>query len=580
MTRARWLGIIGLAAASALTACSSSDDRALVILDVMVAADVPAFETLRFTSPSSPSIAPRELDGASHRVSFKLGYYVPRPPASVVIVGRAVAAGGCVVAEGTATVMGVQAGKQVNGGTLTIAKLAVPVCAGDGGAADAGGADGGGDDVHADAGDEVRADTAADAADARMDVGAGGPADASGDGRADAPADVPIDAPADVVADARADLPPKLDNGQPCTAATAGNCTSGKCVDGVCCESDCAGTCRRCNASGVCAAVNSGTDPETCEGDFVCSGGSCGCPSPKTACGNTCRDLATDPANCRTCGTVCAGPPANGSGVCLGAAGCGVQCQSGHLACGGLCCDTPPANAFATCPTANQCGVQCNATYHACNGAPSPCYSDTDVTHCGPGCLDCRQPNASVACGGSQCANSCVGMTLACAPGGGKVACGSWNFDSQTTEGWTLSVTDASDGSFGTSTTRSLSAPSSLAIGINSDGLTGGHYAVRIKVRLCASGQALALSSHNVTVPFLLVRTQGSPIASGDGRGYFGYYNGTTLTFAGGDFDFTDNGQWTSATTALQDGVTDIELVFGIQQPWRGTLYVDSVAFN
>ncbi|PVH72478.1 hypothetical protein DL98DRAFT_539162 [Cadophora sp. DSE1049] len=78
------------------------------------------------------------------------------------------------------------------------------------------------------------------------------------------------------------------------------------------------------------------------------------CPAPFTKCGNTCKNLATDRDNCRTCGTQC--PPFNTceQGVCQPPAlQCGTQTK-----CGATCKDTQTDN-----NNCGFCGQSCTEGY-------------------------------------------------------------------------------------------------------------------------------------------------------------------------------------------------------------------------
>jgi hypothetical protein len=227
----------------------------------------------------------------------------------------------------------------------------------------------------------------------------------------------------------------------------------------------------------------------------------------------------------------------------------------------------------------------CSANFHACPGTSAPCYSNTDAAHCGPSCLDCtlNQFNASTACGGTQCANTCAGLNLGCSLTNGLVACGTWGFESNTTEGWfndspTAANGGASDGTFTTSSAHPFGSNYSLAIGFNGDGTN--KLSVRARVHLCPNMQALNLSGRTLTAEIYLSRTTGTGLSVGREDAYFSFYNGSTMTFAGDDYDILDNGQFITATASLQNGITDIELVFGIFQPWSGTIYVDNIQIN
>ena len=259
----------------------------------------------------------------------------------------------------------------------------------------------------------------------------------------------------------------------PAQAGKTGHCDTStnkcdySCADGY---KLCGGT--NCIPTDHCCTNNDCTSPLACN-----SAGTCACPAPN-ACGG-CGTLAGSPsAACNSCGTyVCSTDKASVS--CVGVAGKAVSCSNnapqtctttGTLStgaacsggtptcsggtctcgtgktqmCGGaMCCAPAPANSNSSisCASGTSCLLQCNSTFHSCTGTSQPCYSDTDVAHCGPNCVNCAQPNATASCGGTQCTNTCNGYTFSqCASSGGKPVCGSWNFDSGSAdnEGWSL----------------------------------------------------------------------------------------------------------------------------------------------
>jgi hypothetical protein len=64
---------------------------------------------------------------------------------------------------------------------------------------------------------------------------------------------------------------PLIADGGGCTLSAT--CASGFCIDNVCCEDACDGLCARCGATGRCALIPSGGDPDReCAGDDVCDG--------------------------------------------------------------------------------------------------------------------------------------------------------------------------------------------------------------------------------------------------------------------------------------------------------------------
>jgi hypothetical protein len=306
-------------------------------------------------------------------------------------------------------------------------------------------------------------------------------------------------------------------------------------------------------------------------------------------CPDACTNLATDVNNCTACGSICPPPPSNGHAICQGSAGCGVQCDTGHLKCANTCCDTPPANAnaFATCSASGACGLQCNSGNHACNGMSSPCYDDTDVTHCGPNCTDCRQPNATPVCSGTQCANICTGLTLSCPGVGGHVVCGTWDFESGTVEGWTNSSStwssDGSDDMFGVSTKRAFIGTHSLAI--THDNPNGGFAVSAIKIHLCPSGVAVDLSSKSLWFNFYLEPSVGGDLDASDSEFEYQLSNGAN----GVGLRYLNNGgalpagQWLTFSASLAPAaaagttfITDIEIVLDTSnKPWVGTAYFD-----
>jgi hypothetical protein len=324
-------------------------------------------------------------------------------------------------------------------------------------------------------------------------------------------------------------------------------------------------------------------------GSVGCDGGSCTCSPPNTICPDACTNLATDANNCTACGNICLPPPANGHAICQGSAGCGVQCDSGHLKCGNTCCDTPPAtaNAFATCSSSSACGIQCNSGNHACSGTSSPCYDDTDVTHCGPGCTDCRQPNATAVCTGAQCANICTGTTVACPGTAGHVVCGTWDFESGTTEGWTNNSaswsSDGSDGMFGVSTQRAFTGTHSLAI--THDNPTGGFAVSSIKIRLCPTGVPVDLSSKSLWLNVYLEPSVGGDLDTSDSEFAYELSNGANgvglLDLGSG---MLPAGQWMTISASLAPlatsgatAITGIEIWLETSnKPWVGTIYFDN----
>lgn len=193
-------------------------------------------------------------------------------------------------------------------------------------------------------------------------------------------------------------------DGQACANQT--ECKSGYCVDDVCCESDCAGACRTCKASGkegLCTPYVVDTDPE---GD--CKG----------------AGAATDPC----------------AGKCDGKSGC--KYPDASKACMTQVC-TSSVQSSAACDSAGKCvKVDKACGNFQCSGASclTSCTADTQciaTAYCkGPGCdpkLDlgsgCAKPSAckSGICFGGTCCNATCGANFECSTGTCK--CGGQSCD-------------------------------------------------------------------------------------------------------------------------------------------------------
>ena len=283
-----------------------------------------------------------------------------------------------------------------------------------------------------------------------------------------------------------------------------------------------------------------------------------------------------------------------GTSTGSGSGGSAPACPSPEVQlCGGaMCCNPAPANAFISCTSSTPCLAQCNTGYHACNGQVSPCYSDGDVQHCGDGCLDCRQANATAVCGAltsAQCANTCLGTTLACPGASVKPTCGSWDFESGTTEGWTNSSNkynpDASAGQFGVSSAQHSSGTQALFIGHTNPGATPDAFSLT-RIQLCPLG-SVDLSSKILSVSVYADPAPGTSTADlnlenncemflwtyPSGGGYLNPENGTqTLKMR----------TWTRMDASLGTGpsavLTGLELQFRTYNtPWVGTVYFDDI---
>src|SRR5678816_411238 len=99
---------------------------------------------------------------------------------------------------------------------------------------------------------------------------------------------------------------------------------------------------------------------------------------------------------------------------------------------------------------------------------------------CSGMCCPLAPPNTTMSCDVGNCAPHCAGLTLTCA--GGSSQCGSWNFESNTGEGWQPLLTQV-----GTATNFQIRpAPSgSLAFSFNMDNTTPSLDWTTIHVALC-----------------------------------------------------------------------------------------------
>jgi hypothetical protein len=278
--------------------------------------------------------------------------------------------------------------------------------------------------------------------------------------------------------------------GNACALSHASNsCVQGKCAVTGCAPAyqDCDGQpANGCEVNVSSDAANCGACGVTCDatnGAAGCAQGNCAivCSQNYANCdqsaANGCEvSLATDPANCGTCGKACTpanaaapscaqgacgytsclqgyadcdGNKANGcevnvntdsnhcgdcatvcSSVCSGGK-CGTSCAPPFVLCGASCVDTqtstancgdcgkpcplPPAHATSKC-AAGICGFDCVTGYSRCGDS---CYNlQTDANHCSTCATVCPAPvNATGVCAAGSC-------TMMCNPGytncGGK----------------------------------------------------------------------------------------------------------------------------------------------------------------
>jgi hypothetical protein len=143
----------------------------------------------------------------------------------------------------------------------------------------------------------------------------------------------------------------------------------------------CSGACVRTDNDpahcGACGAA--------CAADQVCGLSQClaNCPEGQTACDGSCVDLQTDPAHCGGCGDACM-VGANATASCTAGA-CGVVCETGFDDCDAdpTDCEANVASDPANCGT---CGNGCIAR---ANAAPSCSGGTCGLGACNAGYEDC-----------------------------------------------------------------------------------------------------------------------------------------------------------------------------------------------
>jgi hypothetical protein len=173
-------------------------------------------------------------------------------------------------------------------------------------------------------------------------------------------------------------------------------------------------------------------------------------------------------------------------------------------------------------------------------------------------------------CDLGACTPHCVGPTLSCS--GGSTQCGSWNWDSNTGEGWQPVLTQ-----IGTATNFQIkSAPGgSLAFSFKVNN-TGTYGETVIKVPLC-NGQMASARDRWVTAqvyaegPALTVQSNMTNAVYlgwdglGGGQAFLLYPANTWVTI--GDSTNSNIGA---------DGITLFTITVSVETGWVGTIYIDN----
>ncbi len=199
------------------------------------------------------------------------------------------------------------------------------------------------------------------------------------------------------------------DGGVVSCGAYACNAASAQCYTSCVTNTQCSGP-RVCDGpSGLCLLA----DGQFCVSDTECFHDAC--------CSNVCRNLATDMANCGTCGLACTNP--HGTTSCAGAAcqpSCAFRwgscdddaangCESSlttleHCGACDTACDLP--NATESCPNGTCALTGCDAGFSTCDGDAS---NGCEVAHATAGGACIGAINAGTYDGDTQCGIGCPG---------------------------------------------------------------------------------------------------------------------------------------------------------------------------
>ncbi|MBN1605101.1 MAG: hypothetical protein JW940_00635 [Polyangiaceae bacterium] len=420
---------------------------------------------------------------------------------------------------------------------------------------------------------------------------------------------------ADAYCDATGACLPLKDPGELCPDDDS-QCEGNHCVDGVCCDSDCSGQCQMCDSSGTCVRVTSGAprgDRPPCDGSGTCAGScdgssdtQCHYPGASKVCTEgTCNaqlTVATSASVCTGAGvcssaqdTTCDGADYCSGGQCVDKLADGddcdrdIQCSSGRCADDAVCCTLGLTVCDGSCvdtatdsSNCSKCGVQCGAGLSCSNGGCCPagktnvggicCYPgesncngecfdlQNDSQHCGTCYIGCSMNQE---CQGGSC--ECAVSTLSCG------YCGSWAFDSDTTELWLAGAPDPKN----PPTLGELHVESgSLAFTYQG---TSAPQGTRVHVLLCGStGVQADVGGYGFSAD---IRFDGTTLthSSNAARGYVGEST-DTISWATSDIALESNkwlkitGTWPAGQHAAYLGVS-----LSLYEGWTGTVLIDNI---
>lgn len=368
---------------------------------------------------------------------------------------------------------------------------------------------------------------------------------------------------------ANADEGTACDSGQYCHAGT---CKAGCFISGAYYANGAANPtngCQTCQTSLATTSWTTGTNGTSCGTGQICSAGTCqsgcwiggalvtsGTANSSNAC-QACKPMTStsgwsDSADGTTCGTgkTCS------SGVC--------KCTTG-TDCGASGCVDINANDNKNC---GGCGLSCTGNL-TCAGGTCQCPNTSSA--CGSACT---------ACGSGQ---QCTGGSCTC-PDGAAFACNaclSWNFESGTKSGWSLSTRTDGTGTLqlATSTGKgnySLMIQNAVFPAVTSD--------LFVQIALC-NGVAVTIPPAGFTfsVDVLFQSNSygfgddgtgaGSPGVVLEGDGFSHLIAPNLAPFA--------NGTWYTWTwTFTGTAITTMDLRFAPQAPWSGNIVLDNISLK
>jgi hypothetical protein len=420
--------------------------------------------------------------------------------------------------------------------------------------------------------------------------------------------------------------------GHDCTAlanigSTAGiTCSAGKCVIP---PSACVSAHAHCTTDPDDGCETDTTKPANCNGcgmqcpvdNPICAPGGCknSCPAtaPTLCNGTTCSNLDSDANHCGDCAKSCVQPASGGVTTCDsrkcvvhcsdGSPDCGGNCPNyktdnqncgtcGHICGGGtsckngVCCGPTQTNCSGTCvdlsSDPDHCGACTNAvcadlpggTRHCVNKACMPTCNNNTLL-CSGMCCGAPPPNTSMSCDVGICSPHCLGLTLSCS--GGSVQCGSWNFESNTGEGWQPDLAKV-----GTANSFQIkSAPGgNLAFSYMMNN-TGDYEYTTIRVPLC-NGQTADAAGHWISAQ---VYAEGPPLVYQssmensvsfswtDVNGNWSGFGQAFLLFPANTWVTAGDNTFSNLPTA---GITSISITVHVETGWVGKIYIDNVQLH